>query len=102
MTTHSQEPWKIRQSGIDVYVSNESCSIAKMLNKKVDDAVHIIACVNACTGINPRAVPLLLAACKSMLSTCGSSAEWKGETHSSLRLIEEAIRVAENNQEDQK
>lgn len=26
---------------------------------------HIVACVNACEGINPAAVPYLLAACKA-------------------------------------
>jgi hypothetical protein len=41
------------------------------------------------------AAPDLLAACKSMLRTCGSSADWQGETHESLLLIEAAIAKVE-------
>lgn len=40
------------------------------------------------------AAPDLLAACQSMLRTCGSSADWNGETHESLKLIEAAIAKA--------
>lgn len=37
------------------------------------------------------AAPELLAACESMLATCGGSQHWNGETHESLLLIEAAI-----------
>ena len=33
------------------------------------NAYRIVACVNACEGINPEAVPDLLAACKAMLQS---------------------------------
>ena len=33
-----------------------------------EDARRIVACVNACEGINPEAVPDLLAACRETLS----------------------------------
>lgn len=34
------------------------------------NANHIVACVNACEGINPKAVPDLLKACKLLLEDC--------------------------------
>ncbi len=34
---------------------------------------------------------LLIRACKSMLTTCGGSEHWNGETHESLKLMEQAI-----------
>jgi hypothetical protein len=34
------------------------------------NANHIVACVNACEGINPKAVPDLLEACKLLLEDC--------------------------------
>lgn len=36
----------------------------------------------------------LLAACQSMMKTCGGSEFWNGETHESLKLIEAAIAKA--------
>lgn len=36
----------------------------------------------------------LLAACESMLRTCGASEFWNGETRESLKLIESAIAKA--------
>ena len=37
----------------------------------VEDATRIVACVNACEGINPEAVPELLEALEAMLATFG-------------------------------
>ncbi len=34
---------------------------------------------------------LLIRACKSMLTTCGGSEHWYGDTHESLKLMEQAI-----------
>jgi hypothetical protein len=41
-----------------------------------------------------QAAPALLAACLSMLKTCGSSQHWQGSTKASLLLIEGAIELA--------
>lgn len=47
-TTHTPEPLAVKES--DVAVSS---------------AHRAVACVNACRGINPEAVPALLQACKA-------------------------------------
>jgi hypothetical protein len=39
------------------------------------DSARAVACVNACKGINPEAVPELLAACEAMLPFCTTEAE---------------------------
>ena len=40
------------------------------------------------------AAPDLLAACQSMLNTCGGSEYWQGETRESLLLMEAAVAKA--------
>ena len=40
----------------------------------------------------------LLAACRAMLTCCGSSDIWDGDTHDALVLIESAIAMAEGRQ----
>lgn len=48
-------------SGYGAHATSEDLNITD------DDAARIVACVNACTGLNPEAVPDLLAACKAAL-----------------------------------
>lgn len=82
MTAHTPEPW---ESSGDIIV-NRQITICKMawdfggdrhangtLPWKTAEAnmERIVACVNACAGINPEAVPMLLAACKAVLNSDG-------------------------------
>ena len=57
--------------------TNEVPTVIGSVTAKAD-ADHILACVNACEGINPKAVPDLLNACKILLEDCemALSNEW--------------------------
>jgi hypothetical protein len=70
-TNHTPEPWnKWSDSGAvtiwgpqgDCVAVNNGCSCDNDSN-----ADHIVACVNACAGINPEAVPDVVAALRDML-----------------------------------
>lgn len=56
MTDHG-EPWDNQGHHSNIYDANGDC-IATVFNHRA----HIIACVDACKGIKPDAVPELLAA----------------------------------------
>jgi hypothetical protein len=45
-------------------IPNESASSLLPVHRHEANARRIVACVNACEGINPEAVPDLLAACE--------------------------------------
>jgi len=52
---HTPEPW-IVETGCTSYIYDElGVEIAKVDDPR--DAERIVACVNACTGINPASVP---------------------------------------------
>lgn len=51
MTQHTKEPW----NADGIFVDAEDVEVAKF--RLEDDASHAVACVNACAGINPEAVP---------------------------------------------
>ena len=66
MTEHTPEPWGIqndtcarcRKEGREEFVFSPGPS--RGYHGTIDgraDAEHIVACVNACAGINPKAVP---------------------------------------------
>ena len=78
MNTHTPEPWAaVRNTAyweigteIDGYYANRIGDVCATdpnhpdAGKQEANATRIVACVNACKGINPEAVPDLLEACK--------------------------------------
>ena len=63
MTQHTAEPWRTENGDV---VCKEGPIAAVMLPNDRANATRIVACVNACEGINPEAVPELLEALKDM------------------------------------
>lgn len=86
-TKHTAEPWETRLgpcnkglvfiSGVKDtgegrkrygYVATTDFGIEREENRA--NAARIVACVNACEGINPKAVPKMLATCKDSKAIC--------------------------------
>jgi hypothetical protein len=71
MTAHTPEPWTtnpdINRLGwiIESSATGEEVAITRFR----PNAARIVACVNACAGINPEAVPDMLAALQDALDT---------------------------------
>lgn len=71
------------------------------------NAEHAAACWNACEGINPEAVPKLLAACKALVKECRCAMDGRDdfgdmpEDRAALEQAEAAIATAERNDEPQ-
>ena len=67
-TEHTPEPWYSKLSAGDhqglVISETDGQSIAVTYQGEAD-AARIVSCVNACAGLNPEAVPLLLDALKA-------------------------------------
>lgn len=67
---HIAEPWIAKQSDPTEWVVMNGHIVIAIFNRKDNphwneaNAKRIVACVNACAGINPEAVPDLLEACK--------------------------------------
>lgn len=94
MSAHTVGPWE--------YDAESGEVIAPKCGYQWSKGAPIIATVpnldyseGDANGCLIAAAPDLLAACKSMLETCGSSAMWQGETRKSLELIESAIKKTE-------
>ena len=76
MRNHTPEPWGFTDHGQNIdgddwySINRGSIDIAYERWSQNDEptrranALRIVACVNACEGINPEAVPELLKACK--------------------------------------
>ena len=63
--------------------------------KRVANAARIVACVNACKGINPEAVPDLLAAMETLTAMSEEALLFvSGDTESCLRDAINAARAA--------
>ena len=83
MAGHTPEPWHISEyaNGYKGWIEdaqNELVAHApppKSLAERYANAERIVACVNACKGINPEAVPDLLAAAEEAARVlCGGAA----------------------------
>ena len=84
---HTPEPWRFRAMGSegcrifpDSGGKREDIKFIAMVNGRdfhtdQANAERIVACVNACKGINPEAAPELLEACKWALKECGAEAK---------------------------
>ena len=72
-TQHTPEPWRIVHStgGRAAVVGADETSIGEWplgFGETALDIERQVACVNACAGINPEAVPELLAACRAVVN----------------------------------
>jgi hypothetical protein len=75
-TKHTKEPWFFTGStigiqllegvAIDVADVNRWCPGTPLRDEDESNGERIVACVNACAGINPEAVPDLLKACRDL------------------------------------
>lgn len=78
-STHTPGPWYAWPDGkgVSVGVNQSARDICRLTysgrpfdppeEQRVPNAERIVACVNACAGINPEAVPELLAALEGLL-----------------------------------
>ena len=74
---HTQEPWAVSENGLDILAESqgaengwyELATVSGELSTADDaaNAERIAACVNACKGIDPEAVPAMLEALGGML-----------------------------------
>ena len=69
MTKHTLEPWKPDNNRR--HIIGNGRDIARVFGAFEDNEAdanvsRIVACVNACQGLNPEAIPDLLAACKTI------------------------------------
>lgn len=80
MSKHTPEPWEWPPAHADgahidgpdgVYVLHAEW-FERNMEEAEANAARATACVNACAGINPDAVPGLLAACKALIGFVGS------------------------------
>ena len=67
-TAHTATPWKVSSGSVnnsrwwDITSTNGLPSPCYIGEAKEENAKRIVACVNACEGINPEAVPEMLEA----------------------------------------
>lgn len=104
MTAHTPEPWRLdTDGGSGQYHNirhNMICSGPYLLGSRRDtgtakaDAARIVACVNACAGINPEAVPDLLAAVEDALIQFGANADYSEDDANSVSMLRAAINKA--------
>lgn len=74
MTVHTLEPWKVGnghvRSDSNINENRVIFDFRKSRYEDIANAVRIVACVNACAGINPEAVPDLVAYAKEGSCVC--------------------------------
>lgn len=76
MSKHTPEPWISGDEHSDdrpTLWDDEGCCVAEFnrfmgAKRAIANRDRAMACVNACKGIDPEAVPYLLAACKAALA----------------------------------
>lgn len=67
-TEHTQEPWAVvsgaivTETGVPIASMDRETGNGTQPVERDDNAKHIVACVNACAGIDPEAIPKLIAA----------------------------------------
>ncbi len=85
---HTPEPWKVDAKVNETYVrgpENEliadthTLPVPERYDEEYANASRIVACVNACEGINPEAVPNMLKALKLASAILGSVATHPGD-----------------------
>ena len=71
---HTPEPWPTDMRGIVFANGALACGYVARNSEPYHNSNRAVACVNACAGINPEAVPDLLEALKSAVAApvCGN------------------------------
>ena len=82
-TTHTSEPWTYSQDGIwgprgTIIANMVHTAYEPEKSQVVANAIRIVACVNACAGINPEAMQDLLVALQDLLYCNCSGPKAKG------------------------
>lgn len=100
-TKHTPEPWVLNKwQGIEDArgMTIEVCGVALPTGRVPEDhtghanAARIVACVNACAGINPDAVPDLLAALKDATALLDAIAKGYPDIAMDTRVTKARIR----------
>lgn len=89
-TKHTPEPWHAFERDGHWALTAPRCGEVGIVND-ADQAARIVACVNACAGINPEAVPELLAARRRQLRGIQVAKEREGRAR---RLARRGITTA--------
>ncbi len=92
---HPPEPWQARHTphrgGDDIWCidwSGKQEEVAEIVHGK-NTVERIVACVNACKGINPEAVPDLLESLRDAIAWLEDEVgEWCGDEASSPSAVE--------------
>lgn len=106
--THTPEPWTFLEDDEFSAIVSEAGTprpyVAWLNTKKPDEefvgcggdwkanANRIVACVNACAGINPEAVPMTLEALRDVLAV--ADFDHRGRSHDAYMLARAAIALA--------
>ncbi len=106
MSKHTQEPWHLEDQGCPKlagchefeirnaagrYVATVDCSAS---TENAANAARIVACVNACEGINPAAVPDMLRAARYALEVLRSIDRTVVEAPGYVEMAEDGLRAA--------
>jgi hypothetical protein len=106
--THTPEPWLpkapskvsgLASAGLWRIVNQDGETIAKISQSATEeqdaaDAARIVACVNACAGINPEAVPDMLDALRAIAAACSAGPNLEGKRSYDEQVASAAIAKA--------
>ena len=85
MSKHTPEPWEVRgECGIwseDGFVATTNPHVRPFATIQATNAARIVACVNACEGINPQAIPDLLKAAKGLAECYTLTSQQQVQAH---------------------
>ena len=95
------EPWRVAENLVpnDVFegfgplilVETEDSHICSLFDDNPADAARIVACVNACAGINPEAVPGLLVAARGALAALSQNATFPADVDAARKWLTDAL-----------
>lgn len=101
MGKHAREPWKwgdehyndLLDTSVRILMNAERAILYHQAHWPIRDAnaARIVACVNACEGLNPEAVPEVLEALREMLAVNTSMPERADKARSFLDARERAV-----------
>ncbi len=97
---HTAKPWIIKEgSHYEIRSADGKIPIARTWaghdppTYSFSYAERIVACVNACAGINPEAIPELIEACHAIVSDINEAAEIYGDRRVTAYLGESTVKL---------
>lgn len=93
-TKHTPEPWVFTADGGTHREENDGITEDTFYQVPPEDYARAVACVNACTGINPEAVPNLLAALIAILGWRETDLPEGDRAVRAIEFIEQVVRAA--------